>query len=145
MLNDFYRNGEPKAEGICRGAQSCRREAIEGRNICAGCLASRRQSDRKRYSSQWAKSIERNYGITADQYWAMLEAQDGVCLICGGTNDGARGEKLYVDHCHDTGKVRGLLCRGCNHGLGHFRDSVDFLMSACAYLLQSSDVLVVAD
>jgi hypothetical protein len=55
------------------------------------------------------------YGITADDYEAMLFAQNGQCRLCG--SDGG-GQRLSVDHCHSSGKVRNLLCSKCNFDVG---------------------------
>lgn len=63
----------------------------------------------------------------------MLVRQGGVCAICGGPPDG-RWKRFHVDHCHKTGRVRGLLCRKCNNGLGNFGDSVETMRKAIAYL-----------
>jgi hypothetical protein len=71
----------------------------------------------------------KTYGITLDQYNQMELAQDGRCGICGGV-----AKILFVDHCHTTGRVRGLLCIACNSGLGHFRDSIGALRTAIIYL-----------
>lgn len=69
----------------------------------------------------------------------MLAAQDGVCAICRNgeaskSNRGHRRRRLTVDHDHETGQVRGLLCSGCNLALGGFRDSPDLLLAAASYL-----------
>jgi protein-arginine kinase activator protein McsA len=58
----------------------------------------------------------------------MIAAQGGRCLIC------QEETKLHVDHCHETKKVRGLLCRECNTGLGKFKERVDLLERAIHYL-----------
>jgi hypothetical protein len=79
----------------------------------------------------WLGSIKRAYGITSEQYDAMWRKQDGRCAICG---EPERARRLGVDHCHVTGRVRGLLCRNCNSGLGHFRDRPSFISSAIQYL-----------
>jgi len=76
--------------------------------------------------------LKRNYGITADEYAAMLEAQDNTCAICGGVN--TNGKPLYVDHNHVSGAVRGLLCNNCNFLLGLTCDSVVVLAAAIEYL-----------
>lgn len=69
-----------------------------------------------------ARNLAR-YGLTCDDYEAMLEAQGGVCAICGGTDQRRR---LNVDHDHATGEVRGLLCSGCNGArLGRLGDSIE--------------------
>ncbi len=78
------------------------------------------------------KYLER-YNLSIEQYEDMLKLQNGVCAICLGKPTGKK-TRLCVDHCHDTGKVRGLLCNECNVGLGRFRDKVDLLASAIEYL-----------
>lgn len=69
------------------------------------------------------------YGITREEYNAMLQGQSHKCAICAD-----HLETPYVDHCHAHGHVRGLLCNGCNVGLGHFRDNPVLLESAIKYL-----------
>jgi hypothetical protein len=76
--------------------------------------------------------LKYHYGITLSDYEAMLSAQGGACAICGGI--AGPGKALYVDHCHASGKVRGLLCDLCNKGLGHFRDKVSTVLLAASYL-----------
>jgi hypothetical protein len=71
------------------------------------------------------------YGITAEDYERMLVSQCGVCWICG-TDPGEK--PLRVDHCHDKGHVRGLLCDNCNLALGLFKDNPDLLRRAADYL-----------
>ncbi|MFK4600457.1 hypothetical protein RKD30_007124 [Streptomyces pristinaespiralis] len=63
----------------------------------------------------------------------MLKAQDDGCGICD-RPFAETGGQINVDHCHRTGEVRGLLCRACNLGIGHFDDSIDALQSAITYL-----------
>lgn len=75
-------------------------------------------------------NLKANYGITVEAYDALFVAQDGKCAICRG--DGTRA--LAVDHCHETGLIRGLLCDSCNNGLGRFRDDADLLLRAAEYL-----------
>jgi hypothetical protein len=92
---------------------------------------------------QKARSFKNNlkkYNITPEDYQRLLEKQNGVCAICY-TNKTLRrkvGYNLFVDHCHTTGKVRGLLCHNCNAGLGHFRDSNSLLENAMRYLNENS-------
>lgn len=74
----------------------------------------------------------RRYGITAEFYEELLAAQENRCAICK-LPPGA-DKRLCVDHDHDTGKVRGLLCDACNHGIGKFRESATILESAIEYL-----------
>lgn len=65
----------------------------------------------------------------------MIVSQDGRCKICGGI---LLGSNAHVDHCHVTGKIRGILCGPCNRGLGLFRDSVTALRQAAIYLEAAS-------
>lgn len=75
------------------------------------------------------------YGITLLEYNLLLEAQNGVCAICGTDKPGRKGSNyLSVDHCHASGKVRGLLCYKCNVGLGAFKDDPASLTKAIEYL-----------
>lgn len=82
-----------------------------------------------------------NYGISRREYEAMLRAQGGGCAICGAEPTLEKGGRLYVDHCHTTGAIRGLLCQPCNQGLGQFRDTPALLEAAIAYLQRAqSDI-----
>lgn len=73
----------------------------------------------------------RRYGLSVAVYQDMLAVQGGVCAICLRPPVGRR---LSVDHCHETGRIRGLLCHNCNVSLGLMGDSPDRLRSAVAYL-----------
>lgn len=75
------------------------------------------------------------YGLTPEAYEALLLTQNGGCAICGRTDSGtALHEKLGVDHDHQNGATRGLLCQPCNAGLGGFKDRPEFLRTAIEYL-----------
>lgn len=82
------------------------------------------------------------YGMTQDDYDAILVAQDGACAICGTSEPGGGNAYFHIDHDHETGAIRGLLCKSCNLGIGHARESVDILMAMAAYLLQDVNLLV---
>jgi len=69
----------------------------------------------------------------------MLEEQGGVCAICGNGQDAGYRQLLYVDHDHETGKVRGLLCQRCNSGIGHFVEDIDVVERAYLYMLKARD------
>jgi len=74
------------------------------------------------------------YGISLEDYESMLELQDSCCAICDTHLHDTGKKRLYVDHCHTTGKVRGLLCQHCNFVLGQARDNISVLESAIVYL-----------
>jgi hypothetical protein len=74
----------------------------------------------------------KRYGLTDTQYKSLYSTQSGCCAICHIYKD-----VLAVDHCHITGKVRGLLCRPCNSAIGLFKEKLTSLQSAIAYLSNS--------
>lgn len=75
------------------------------------------------------------YNMSLEDYDNLLIKQNNKCAICGTNNPGIKNIKnLFVDHCHSTTKVRGLLCNACNNGLGRFKDNIDFLNNAINYL-----------
>lgn len=80
-----------------------------------------------------ASKRRRLYGLTSEQHDAMLAEQGGGCALCRRT-PAENGKRLAVDHCHDTGLVRGLLCSPCNYGLGLLGDDVAGLRAALDYV-----------
>lgn len=80
---------------------------------------------------QYKCDLQRLYGLTVEQHAEILKAQDGKCKIC---NELPKTKSLFVDHCHKTGKVRGLLCVYCNSLLGMAKDSPTILQNAINYL-----------
>jgi len=79
-------------------------------------------------------NVKGTYGIDEVEYRKMLDAQGGTCAICKSPDPGWKHEWFHIDHCHKTGKVRGLLCNGCNPGLGSFGDDPSRLRLAAEYL-----------
>ena len=95
---------------------------------------------RKQYLSTTEAKLRRQrnylrkaYGITLEYFFEMRERQKGLCAICGDVLP-SWGIKCHVDHDHTTGKVRGLLCHGCNVGLGKFHDNSSLMRKAADYL-----------
>ncbi len=82
------------------------------------------------------------YGITLDEYNRLLAAQNHCCAICGKPESDYKRKNLSVDHCHDTGKVRGLLCNQCNMGIGQLNDDYITTQRAAAYLMKSAGFYV---
>lgn len=104
-------------------------------------LQTERARNRKRYESERDtrsnSHYKRKYGITVDTYKEMLAEQSGVCAICHKPESAcSKGNilPLAVDHCHKTGKVRGLLCNRCNRVLALFDDDIEIMKSAIDYL-----------
>lgn len=80
--------------------------------------------------ANYLRHLKRTYGITAEQY----EALGKRCHVCGAAKSEGKRPRLQVDHCHDTNLIRGLLCQGCNVGLGNFKHDKALLRKAIAYL-----------
>lgn len=92
------------------------------------------------YSKRHRKyCLMQNYGITEEQYTKMLEAQNGCCAICGTDKPTGKWKVFAVDHNHETGQVRELLCNECNRGIGLLKDSPDRLIKAARYLLKHDE------
>lgn len=102
------------------------------------------REEKRKYHKEWRlKNWEKYATKRADQrlrvrykiglkdYDRMSKEQNNVCAICG---DKVTDKRLRVDHNHTTGKVRGLLCVGCNIGIGAFKENINFMLSAVKYL-----------
>lgn len=101
---------------------------------------------RNEYLKDWAKKnpdkvrgqkLRHKYGISLEEYNKILLAQNGVCAVCSATDVGVKGRKnLFVDHCHETGKIRGLLCHKCNITV----KDIEHVKNVLKYLKGSSNV-----
>lgn len=147
---------DAKEKGLTRffTGEPCRRghvaERYTSNQCCVQCAKENRRGKRlvegrNRYAkhrekvlkSAYRSKLKKRYGITPEQYEALLAAQNGQCAICGSKpKDGSNGKRLRLclDHSHENGMVRGLLCNACNAGLGHFADNPDNLAAAIRYL-----------
>jgi hypothetical protein len=103
-------------------------------SYCKSCA----KEEGKRYYKynaikDWERKLRKKYGITAEEYYKLEETQQYSCKVCGIHKD-SLGKRLCVDHCHDTGLIRGLLCDKCNTGIGKLGDSIEGLQRALKYL-----------
>ena len=110
---NFYRNSGPKANKDGKHAW------------CKACVKNHQKSNKVRRQSYHRKW---KYNLTEDEYQELLQRQNNKCALC------LSGSKLIVDHCHTTGRVRGLLCFKCNTGIGQLQDSEELLLKAVDYL-----------
>ena len=85
-------------------------------------------------SEETRRQRMKKYGISVEEYDALLARQNGTCAICKGPQHNGRQKRMHVDHCHETGLVRGLLCSRCNRGIGFFGHRADWMASAAGYL-----------
>lgn len=88
----------------------------------------------KKSRNNRAFNLKHLYGMTINDYDALLVAQGSKCAICGCPPEFSVNGRLAVDHCHDSDKIRGLLCTMCNTALGSFKDSPALLRAAAAYV-----------
>jgi Recombination endonuclease VII len=109
------------------------RSGRQGRGVyCKPCHNERGRRALEKVGGSRTYHLKRRYGLSAEDVDAMVEAQGGLCAVCG-----VRPPE-HVDHDHVTGAVRGVLCSGCNQGLGNFRDSATALRRAADYVERTS-------
>jgi hypothetical protein len=100
-------------------------------NVCKKCM------NIYDYKTDKNHKLKKAYGITLDEYNKLLSKQKNKCSICQIDNNGKYRNKaraFAVDHCHNTNKIRGLLCSDCNIALGLLKDNTKYLQSAINYL-----------
>lgn len=102
-------------------------------------------SKERRFKTNKCSRLVQQFGLTYKAYLNMSEAQGHKCAICGEEETGSHNRGKYevpltlsVDHDHETGAVRALLCGKCNKGLGLFRDDIETIKKALAYLTEHS-------
>ena len=131
----------------CKKYYQAHREKIKERSSNYGKMhlkeiTKKRRGYRKKYGKKYVMAHRRElserrlkdrHGLTLEDYAYMCKEQNGCCAICH-TPEGELKECLRVDHDHNTGKIRGLLCNYCNSGLGFFRDNRVSLHAASRYL-----------
>jgi hypothetical protein len=155
-LSDFYANkrGRDGRRPDCKACNLARRKAAyranpapaiervlrwrrENPELYAERQRDYRESGRKAVADR-KSHLKRKYGLTPEQYDAMLAAQGGVCFIC---RENPGDLPLHVDHDHETGAVRSLLCVRCNNALGLFQESHGMFQAAADYLGYRDDGL----
>jgi hypothetical protein len=140
-LSEYYRANKHKYKPRTpeqRAAYNAKRRADYAKD------PSIREQCRKQ-ASQWSKENPikrksqrlREFGTDLEWYNSTLSKQGGACAICGHSDMSKPRIFPHIDHCHTTGKPRGLLCGRCNIGLGYFRDDPELLKGAIKYLRAS--------
>lgn len=96
--------------------------------------------DRENYIKRKQKledvRLFKTYGLTPDKWKGLYEEQNGLCKICNVPQEKLT-RKFHVDHCHSTGKIRGLLCGSCNQGLGYYKEDIQLFQKAIDYLKEN--------
>lgn len=125
------------ASGLKSWCRPCYSIAAQGyyRKDIEKSRANRREQVKKHYTKERGRRqhLRDIYNLTTEQYQELLSSQGHACAICRSEKPGGKGD-WHVDHDHSTGAVRGILCAGCNVGIGHFKEDADRLMKAVAYL-----------
>jgi len=146
MLNEQSRNGSYKYITQCDCGESKAiffNQMARGNTKSCGCLQRRTGTESPAYKHGRSQTKEydlelhmkRAYGLGFKEYEQMLFNQNGVCAICSGEPPKNQHKtRLNIDHCHTTGKIRGLLCDACNRAIGLLKDSPDLLNKAISYL-----------
>lgn len=129
LTEDYFHKDKRRKGGFNHYCKVCRKEY--------GYLRYKKNinKERERYHSEEGRDLwlNRKYNITSSEYDIILKAQKNCCAICG-KHISKLKIRLCVDHDHNTGEIRGLLCGNCNKGLGFFDDSVALLVKATKYL-----------
>lgn len=142
---EFHFNGQYYAGGMRKRRTDCiycarkrRSEYFKNPEKRTGINKRRRRDYRTdggaRREKNRKNALWQNYKLTIDRYNEMRVEQNYCCAICGIHEEKASKGKLYVDHCHKSGKVRGLLCARCNSILGFFDEDIGKIQRAIAFL-----------
>lgn len=110
------------------------------KSICKECVLIYPKEKKRAEGYSRRYGLLRSYGITLEDFEKMLISQDYKCIICNIHSDSVMSHKthrhLCVDHCHDTGMIRGLLCNNCNRAIGILKDDPQVLLNAYNYLIK---------
>jgi hypothetical protein len=145
----FYMKGEWPDRRIRFVNGDPRDERFENLTLFSGVAGEfdhRSREGRQAYQNAYRKlkphiekgrALRESFGLSLEEYQMMHDAQSGRCAICDSPESEARNGKvkmLAVDHCHKTGKIRGLLCSPCNQGIGKLKEDRNILLKAVEYL-----------
>ncbi len=144
-LDDFRMTRQKKKR--MRRSSYCKKCTRENTKNWIAANKERQKLNDKKYRSAHKKEhkennrkllLMSNYGLTVESYNGMLAKQNFMCAICKRTDSGNKNHSsLLVDHCHETGKIRGLLCNPCNQAIGLFKDNPQTMMVAIEYIQNS--------
>lgn len=147
-LSQFFRNRRTK-DGLTCWCKSCHGAAtLAYQKAHPAETAARHKAYRERHPekvAEWnstranrAINLKARFDMTPEQYDELLAKQGGGCAICGQHRVRSGRYSMHIDHDHETGAVRGILCPHCNAGIGHFEDNPSRLLAAAEYLRRAS-------
>ena len=140
VLDRFHKD-RTKKDGLCTVCRTCKTTTatlfylsnkVRILDIAKDRYQDPTQKRDAKYRS-WKSTIKKNFSLSVDDYNIIFASQNGCCKICN-KHQTEFARRLGVDHCHTSGKVRGLLCDNCNRGIGFLGDSDEILLSAMNYL-----------
>jgi hypothetical protein len=134
LAEENFSTDQSRKDGLFKYCKKCNSEQYK-KNRDAKCEYQKeyRSKNKARYKA-WSRKthLKKKYNLTEDQYNNMLAQQTNSCAICKGLFTSILVPQ--IDHCHTTGRVRGLLCRPCNTAIGMLKDDVTILQNAQNYL-----------
>jgi hypothetical protein len=137
-LDAFYRNPTAKS-GYQASCKECKKQNVK--KWCEANPDRVKRAKKKHHGKSWRRrknnQMRTLYGIDVETYEKLFAEQNGLCAVCKKPETLKRGDvvvNLSLDHCHTTGKIRGLLCANCNNGMGRFKDDPALLRAAAEYL-----------
>jgi len=122
---EFFYNAKNKNDGKSYRCKECDEKASK---------KWAENNPKKKKESQRERNLKFKYNLSIEKYETLLRGQKYCCGICGSASPGAHKQMFCVDHSHDTGKIRGLLCNNCNRGVGLLGDTPSRLYEAFLYL-----------
>jgi len=132
VCEDCKENKPTRFHKTAKKCQDCAK-ALWKKNKAAKRTAKRKADFKATSKMDFGYDLMKNYRLTYEEYQKMYVTQKGCCDCCG-AHESKFKRKLHVDHDHETGQVRGLLCTKCNPGMGYFDDKIEKLEMAIAYL-----------
>ena len=132
-LSSFWRKTLTKKDGTKSCRPSCKECAIKKKLDIYHNEGGKELQKKRSF-----RALMRSYGITEEIYEQERIKQQYKCFLCGTHEQTQHHGRLFVDHCHETGKYRGLLCILCNTGLGSFKDDIEVLQKAIEYINENS-------
>lgn len=149
---NFYKSNQTKSGykcycKLCVNTDNNKYDKLNPKQLYTRVIKSRNRSIKSKQeyslrSSSWAANnrekvknskLKREYGITYEEFVEIFNSQNGSCKICNKKLETLH-KNTHIDHCHNSNKIRGILCSNCNVALGHFKDNIETIENAVAYL-----------
>lgn len=143
LKSECFSKASKRKDGLASACKDCSseygkrwyRRQLETQENFLEDRATKRRTYYEENKEQFRRHLlKQRYGMTLEEYWRLDELQNHECALCGKEE---LEKDLCVDHCHETGKIRGLLCGKCNRGIGMFGDNLEGVEKVVKYLKRS--------